>query len=618
KARSSRSEKDNKVNAACGIQKSLDEALFSDIHEVKYAFDLLLNSQIPECLDIIVPKRQNSMYHSMAYASLLGCTALLSFQREDFGNAIEAMKTANRLANSHRLQSWRRALTPFSIADIKGMTTIQKHAELVFAETGLMKTGLKILHDQKRKFGIKEAVNAYMVHGIYSELENYMLYVQKLAASGENIQEYGLDGHLVSGIAFGMASFNLAFSAIPEFLLRLAQVIGFSGDRNLAMWYCRSIGGWINEKIFANLQQNNGMPGPGDGLRRHLSDFVLMGYNLVVSKFTMLSHVDEELGSNILTYHLEKYPNGMLYLALKGRQLANLRKLDEAKEYYNRSMNAQKLWPQLQHVSLWELGTIHLIEQDWSKANEIFTMLRKESNWSKCCFTYLDALTTYMAALDLYAPGTKRDELLSAASRSMKKVDSLKQRIAGKSIFLEKFVARKSRKFALQGNRLLFPDLEILFVIGALELMPMASIHRNLKRLNVAIDRLNSNNRSYYVHDDIALAHLLRATFYRLLFEQEDMFDQTQHSYLSEHQNSIGETLLHAPLIQLDHWMFYYAKLEQSQMLILQCQFSKAKSILDDLLRHSEKGTFNIGQGERAKSKYSLETALILKCHGCL
>lgn len=50
-----------------------------------------------------------------------------------------------------------------------------------------------------------------------------------------------------------------------------------------------------------------------------------------------------------------------------------------------------------------------------------------------------------------------RPDLLDEVIANMQNVPGLKQRIAGKSIPIEKFVCKKSEKFLAQGNRLLLP-----------------------------------------------------------------------------------------------------------------------------------------------------------------
>lgn len=54
----------------------------------------------------------------------------------------------------------------------------------------------------------------------------------------------------------------------------------------------------------------------------------------------------------------------------------------------------------------------------------------------------------------------------------MAQVPDLMQRIAGKSIPLEKFVARRARKFVQQGNRLVLPGIELAYVLNCLGLSP--------------------------------------------------------------------------------------------------------------------------------------------------
>lgn len=61
---------------------------------------------------------------------------------------------------------------------------------------------------------------------------------------------------------------------------------------------------------------------------------------------------------------------------------------------------------------------------------------------------------------------------MGQANDIMKRVPDLMQRIAGKSIPLEKFVARRARKFVSQGNRLALPGVELAYVLNCLGLSP--------------------------------------------------------------------------------------------------------------------------------------------------
>jgi len=58
----------------------------------------------------------------------------------------------------------------------------------------------------------------------------------------------------------------------------------------------------------------------------------------------------------------------------------------------------------------------------------------------------------------------------------MTEVPKLRQRIAGKSIPLEKFVSRKARKCEAQGGRLLLPALELAYILHAVSRAPRSVI----------------------------------------------------------------------------------------------------------------------------------------------
>lgn len=70
-------------------------------------------------------------------------------------------------------------------------------------------------------------------------------------------------------------------------------------------------------------------------------------------------------------------------------------------------------------------------------------------------------------------------------SHTMHEVPRLLQRIAGKSIPLEKFVSRRARKFIAQDNRLLLAGLDLAYVLNCFGLCPGFVLHDvHLKRVD--------------------------------------------------------------------------------------------------------------------------------------
>jgi Protein of unknown function (DUF3808) len=83
----------------------------------------------------------------------------------------------------------------------------------------------------------------------------------------------------------------------------------------------------------------------------------------------------------------------------------------------------------------------------------------------------------------------------------MTEVPKLRQRIAGKSIPLEKFVARKARKCEAQGGRLLLPALELAYVFHAVARAPRCVIAEQMLPLVeaalVALKRYDGAPQTY-------------------------------------------------------------------------------------------------------------------------
>ncbi|KAI8333026.1 hypothetical protein BC941DRAFT_358428 [Chlamydoabsidia padenii] len=594
--------------------------LYSDIAQVRQAMDLFLNSRIPECEAILNPRRDSSMYHSLGYAFVLFLKACMTFQKEDIEAGLEAMKQAYQMADKLRKRdsSWKNLsawVKSHSVQDIQNMTPLQRHAELVYAETYLLKAMLQIIYDESFVGFLREGLKMRTSHGIYKVLEKYMLHVQEEASLGKDVTEYGLDEHFASGIAFGMGCFNLVLSMLPNIVLKLAEFVGFTGDRDVAMFYFRSVGGW--DDLPPGALDRDELPeqqGPEEGLRRQFCDMMLLLYNIVLSKLAPLSHVDEPLADAVLKYNLTLYPDGIFFLYFSGRQLSSKKQLDQAKEQYHRAISMESSWKQLHHICYWELGLISLLQQDWKLAQQHYALLNQESNWSKAVYTYVQGLSLYMFALEL-APGDKRSQLLGKVNELMTRVTKAKQKIAGKSIFVEKFVARKSRKFELQGSRLLFPDLEVLNAFSAFELMSTDLARKNLARIDATLVRLQNNN-SFYVYDDLCLCHFLRTMLIRMILQ--DTSDNNNKELKQAHQVSVQAVMDFADKVQLDHYTYYFTVYEKARMLIMDNQLDAAQKEINYLIRCSEKNDFNVGAGARAKNKYSLENSLILKCHNCL
>ena len=101
-------------------------------------------------------------------------------------------------------------------------------------------------------------------------------------------------------------------------------------------------------------------------------------------------------------------------------------------------------WPQFQHVGCWELFWSACYRCLWPEALTYADRLLRESRWSPCLYAYLKAALYCQLSEQLTA------EQLAEQLELMGQVPKLKQRIAGKSIPMEKFAIKKAEKFQTQ------------------------------------------------------------------------------------------------------------------------------------------------------------------------
>ena len=72
-------------------------------------------------------------------------------------------------------------------------------------------------------------------------------------------------------------------------------------------------------------------------------------------------------------------------------------------------------------------------------------------------------IITHYAQVDA-SPAASSSSGSDHATALLKSVPSMTQRIAGKSLPIEKFAVRKVKRFLAQGNRLVLPGYELMYV----------------------------------------------------------------------------------------------------------------------------------------------------------
>ncbi|XP_013179284.1 PREDICTED: tetratricopeptide repeat protein 39B-like isoform X3 [Papilio xuthus] len=190
------------------------------------------------------------------------------------------------------------------------------------------------------------------------------------------------------------------------------------------------------------------------GLRGVLCEIVSLGIHLVVSHFagaTPNLHQCRE----IIDAQLKVYPEGVWFLLFEGRLELLRGRCALAAATYRRVAETRHLWPQLRHLCYWELM--------WASA-----------------------------AAPLY-----------------------RQKIAGKSLPMEKWVIKRCTRYSAQGGRLMMPAMELLCLWNMMSALAadVPTLQSLLKKIDYASEVLERDEKLWppaLMSDNRALIFYLR------------------------------------------------------------------------------------------------------------
>ncbi|GBM98299.1 Tetratricopeptide repeat protein 39B [Araneus ventricosus] len=536
---------------------SLDES----IKEAKLSLDLFLQNKFAAALDSLVPWSHISTYHALGKGTMLFMQALLTMESKEIEKAAEALKQAvdvcQRKRKKHTVSRVIRR------PDYNLYTEEEVHAELCYAECLLLTAVLTFVEDQSLVNFVRGSLRIRTCYHSYKEC----MHILETRRWSNELRKK----HFESGVRMGVGTFNLMLSQLPSRVLKLLEFIGFSGNRQLGL---------------KELDDGYAMK---ESLRSPLCALILVTFHTLVTYIFGCGDGDIDASEAIVNDMLVRYPEAALFIFLSGRIKQLRGQIDDAISTYQLSINVQQEWKQFHYLCYWELLWCHCFKCDWKEASECSDILRNECKWSPAIYTYVHASILYMMMEEGHP------ELRGTITDLMAKVPSLKQRLAGKSIPLEKYVVRKSNKFASQGGRLIVPALELLYIWNS---FPMIAKSRELTenilcRVNNVFSSLEDakdiENRPL---DDYCLILLLRGVCYTSLnrhMQAEDCF---------------REIISCEKRIKEDIYLVPFAMSELAQIKIKQSKPVEAKELLEPA-RHNY-------------HRYPLETILHFRVHSIL
>ncbi|GAA6002647.1 hypothetical protein JCM10207_007609 [Rhodosporidiobolus poonsookiae] len=590
----------------------------TDMAVVWKAMHLFLSSRMKEAEDICLCASDHRMYYSLGFALIQSIKSLATFEPDDLEAAIQCCRNAAHVAHLLRkrdnglLERAKGIATgTISVSTVRSMSVVQRHAELVHAEATLLKAVLGIIYSGDYVAFLKEALNMRSAYATYRTLDKYVEGVDA-AYTGPGYEDPSIDQDFRSGVCVGNGMISLILSLLPSAVIKVMDLFGFSGDRDWALQTLMKPGRWR-----AGLKEP-GIEPENEGIRRPIADMVLLMYHLVISNYLPVGGVDIITASHILHYNLDRYPSGIFFLYFGGRLNSTETVLDEAKKSFRLAIEAQREFAQLAYICLWDLGLVGLAEGDWKGAFECYDTLYKESNWSKAVYSYARAVT-------LYEQGLEPDTVDSL----MRDVPNLLQRVASKTIPIEKFMSRRAKKFIAQGNRLCLPGVELAYVLNCLSLSPRFILtDRHLAQVDKVLAELSGvkvpaeygkNGDEFW--DDYCLAHLLRGRILSFIAHPEPfvvprpaespipIVEADEQALLS-----FNNVLKHGKDIQTDHHLVWFAHYELGRLHHARGDWTKARSEYETVMS----GKIPELSTKKSKGKVSLQNMAVLRSNSGL
>ncbi|KAG9310772.1 hypothetical protein JVU11DRAFT_8621 [Chiua virens] len=625
-----------------------------DIPGIHWALHEFLHSRMLESEEYchhVDPNKQR-LYFATGYGLIQCVKGLMSFEDKDLLSAINHTRHGNSIASAHRrpAPSLAGRLAGYIVPGMSNsgpewiaqMTPVERHAELVYAESLYEKSLLGIVYSGDWLAFIKEVLNMRTTISIYRQLGRYLEAADAAYAAAhadddipdKQLEDPSIDVHFRSGVYLGVGLSHLILSLMPGRLLTIVELFGYRGDRKEGLRMLNRAGGWDAHG------DRNVASQESEGVRRAICDMTLLIFHLVLSSYTF-EGVDIMMARKIVEWNLERYPNGVFFLFGAGRLALARSQPQQALEYYACAAQAQSQYRNMHHISWWESAIANLALWNIDTSRDWWSRLRGEATWSKATYAYGEAAC--LATIGDHG----------GAAKLMSSVSGLRQRIAGKSIPLEKFAARKARKYLAQNNRLILPALELAYVFAAIAHAPrqvvlermIPHIHEALEELGVlqmngvngdATPGAKKNKIVEKNHtkargkaevrvgfwDDLCLAWFLEGICWRFVAypEPDAEVDADEKILVSVEQarqsaeSAFKRVFENGPKIELDHYIVYYAHFEYGRLLARSGDKESAKAQFDMILSGKPLEVNAAGR----KGKYSLENALHIRAHAAV
>lgn len=244
---------------------------------------------------------------------------------------------------------------------------------------------------------------------------------------------------------------------------------------------------------------------------------------------------------------------------------------------------------------MWNVSSLRL---DWRESLLFATYLVENSKWSRTIYTYQKASIMCML---------KQSDLHSSEVRTianlMKEVPKYKQRIAGKSLPMEKFACKKTERFFAQQSFLYVPALELMYVWNLFKILGkhfhladgvFRIVEENLKHFEERENNKSNPTYGVYGMDNKALLLLLKGACLR---QMNSPLQATRYVYMICNTQNVFVIFTHPVTynfsclenviamykdLKEDHYLVPYAIVELALIYIEQGNKDQAILALED------------------------------------
>ncbi|KAF9512122.1 hypothetical protein BS47DRAFT_1345927 [Hydnum rufescens UP504] len=216
----------------------------------------------------------------------------------------------------------------------------------------------------------------------YSPAGNFFtrwpLATPKSALPKKIVPDGPVDRLILSGTAFGFGLFNLVFSMLPPKIRSVVGILGFQGDRRLAL-------------------QALAVAAAGDDVHSHFAALTLMtyhGYVLQLSGFQADGEYIIRQYNALLARGEKKFPHGSLWLVNRAKIQRNDGHNQAAIETLNHALNPCSRpanFRQADAMLVFELAWVHLVEDQFEEAADAFLRMMQLNHWSHATYAFLAA-----------------------------------------------------------------------------------------------------------------------------------------------------------------------------------------------------------------------------------